>query len=360
MKISTKFDINSSASHPIAVFLDVVCICSSLSILCGYWFVLVTVKLRHSFFFSCFIIDFVVVCFFISFVGGFPFFLNNITTLSVLVLRNNKFHGSLECSLSQAKNPWKRIQILDIAFNNFSGKLPDFFFATWERMMNDKDDDESDFIHIGDRGLTTYSYYQDSMTVSNKGQQMELVKILKIFTAIDLSSNHFEGPLPNVLMDFKELYVLNFSNNALSGEIPSTIGNLKQLESLDLSNNSFVGKIPMQLANLSFLSYLNLSFNHLVEKIPTGTQLQSFYASSFEGNDGLYGPPLTETPNKPHPQPTCERLAHSIDWNFLSVELGFVLGLGIIIGPLLIWKKWRVSYWKLVDKILCCIFHCGS
>ncbi|KEH28921.1 receptor-like protein 6 [Medicago truncatula] len=294
-------------------------------------------------------------------VGGFPCFLKHIPTLSVLVLRNNRLHGSIECSLSLAKKPWKRIQILDMAFNNFSGKLPEFFFTTWERMMNNKDDGESDFIYIGDRELTSYSYYQDSMTVSIKGQQIELVKILKIFTAIDLSSNHFEGPLPNVLMDFKALYVLNFSNNALSGEIPSTIGNLKQLESLDLSNNSLVGKIPVQIASLSFLSFLNLSINHLVGKIPTGTQLQSFEASSFEGNDGLYGPPLTETPNdgpdKPHPQPACERFACSIDWNFLSVELGFVFGLGIIVGPLLFWKKWRVSYWKLVDKILCLIFQ---
>jgi hypothetical protein len=40
---------------------------------------------------------------------------------------------------------------------------------------------------------------------------------------------------------------------------------------------------------------LNLSsFNHLVGKILTGTQLHSFEASSFEGNDKLYGPPLTE------------------------------------------------------------------
>jgi hypothetical protein len=52
------------------------------------------------------------------------------------------------------------------------------------------------------------------------------------------------------------------------------------------------GEIPVQLASLSFLSYLNLSFNHLTGKIPTGTQLQSFQPSSFEGNYGLYGPPL--------------------------------------------------------------------
>jgi hypothetical protein len=198
------------------------------------------------------------------------------------------------------------------------------------------------------------------VTVSTKGQQVKLVKILTIFTAIDFSSNHFQGPIPQVLMDFKAILVLNFSNNALSGEIPSTIGNLKQLESLDLSNNSLVGEIPMQIASLSFLSYLNLSFNHLVGKIPTGTQLQSFEASSFEGNDGLYGPPLTEKLDGERqdlrPHPACGRQDCSNDRNFLNVELGFVLGLGIIICPIMFWKKWRIWYWKLVDKILCWIF----
>jgi len=162
------------------------------------------------------------------------------------------------------------------------------------------------------------------------------------------------------LKDFKALYVLNFSNNGLSGEIPSTIGNLKQLESLDLSNNFLVGKIPVQIASLSFLSCLNLSFNHLVGKIPTSTQIQSFEESSFEGNDGLYGPPLSKKPNDKrqelHPQLACRRLVCSVDWNFLSVELGFIFGLGIFMVPIMFWNRWRVRYWKLVDKTLCWIF----
>ncbi|PNY04618.1 receptor-like protein kinase [Trifolium pratense] len=287
--------------------------------------------------------------------GGFPCFLKNIPTLSVLVLRNNRLHGSIECSHSLENKPWKMIQIVDIAFNNFKGKLPEKFFTALEKMMHDEDHGLSGFIHAG----TLYYFYQDSVTVSTKGQQLEFVKILKIFTVIDFSSNHFEGSIPEVLMDFKAIHVLNFSNNALSGEIPSTIGKLKQLESLDLSNNSLVGEIPMQIASLSFLSCLNVSFNRLVGKIPTGTQLQSFQASAFEGNDGLYGPPLTEKPDVTQdmpPQPSCGRLVCSNNRKLLSVELGFVFGLVIIIGPIMFRKKWRVGYWKLVDKILCSIF----
>jgi Leucine-rich repeat (LRR) protein len=202
--------------------------------------------------------------------GCFPCFLQNIPTLKVLVLRNNKFHGTLRCS--NAKNPWQMIQIVDIAFNNFSGKIPKNYFRFLKKMKHGDDNVEPDFIHMVRSGY----YYQDSVTVMSKGQSMELVKILTIYTTIDFSSNHFEGQIPKDLMDLKALYVLNFSNNAFSGKIPSTIWNLKQLESLDLSNNSLVGEIPMELASLSFLSYLNLAFNPLVGKIPTGTQIQSF------------------------------------------------------------------------------------
>ncbi|XP_058768690.1 receptor-like protein 32 [Vicia villosa] len=293
-------------------------------------------------------------------IDAFPCLLKKISTLRVLVLRKNKFYGPIECPT--AGDTWPLLQIIDLAFNNFSGKLPEKGFTGWEAMMSEKNQIDSKVNHIRFQLLEFGQiYYADSVTVTAKGQQFELVKILLIFTTIDFSSNNFEGPIPKVLMDFKALYILNISNNHFSGEIPSSIGNMRQLESLDLSNNSLVGKIPEQLGNLSFLSYLNLSFNHLVGKIPTGTQLQSFKASSFEGNDGLYGPPLNEIPDDKrqdelHPEIGCGRLACSIDWNFLSVELGSVFGLGIVICPLMFCKKWRIWYWKLVDKILCWIF----
>ncbi|XP_061368250.1 receptor-like protein 7 [Gastrolobium bilobum] len=290
-------------------------------------------------------------------IDGFPCFLKKISTLRVLVLRQNKFCGPIGCQ--NTTGTWHMIQIVDLAFNNFSGGLPGKYFTSWEAMMYDQNPAESKVNHIQFQVFQfAPSYYQDSVTVTSKGQRMELVKILTAFTIIDFSSNHFEGTIPEELMDFKALHGLDFSNNALSGAIPSSIGKLKNLESLDLSQNSLGGEIPVQLSSLSFLSYLNLSFNHLVGKIPTGTQLQSFQASSFEGNDGLYGPPLTEKPDdKDHiAEKPCRRLACSIDWNFISVEMGLVFGLGIVIGPLLFCKQWRVSYWQLVNKILCWIF----
>ncbi|XP_054806291.1 putative receptor like protein 25 [Prosopis cineraria] len=201
-------------------------------------------------------------------------------------------------------------------------------------------------------------YYQDTVTISSKGQMVQWVKILNFAIAIDFSSNFLEGPIPEELMNFKAIYTLNLSNNALSGQIPSSIENLRELESLDLSNNSLTEEIPAQTANLYFPSSLNLSYNHLEGIIPSNTQIQSFDAYSFIGNVGLCGPPLT--PNCSSDEtPGISRSSHSgssIDWNFISVELGFVFGIGIVLLPLAFWKPWRIWYWQHMDDLLYKIF----
>ncbi|KAK7339918.1 hypothetical protein VNO77_20605 [Canavalia gladiata] len=288
---------------------------------------------------------------------GFPCFLKTLSRLSVMVLRGNKFHGPVGCP--HTNGTWHMLQIIDLALNNFSGLLPGKCLKTLDAMMLDEDQNVPKSNHIGN-AFDDIIDYQDSVTLTCKGIQMEFFKILPVYTSIDFSSNNFEGPIPEELLNFTGLHVLNLSHNAFTGQISSSIGNLKQLESLDLSSNYFDGEIPKELASLSFLSYLNLSFNHLVGRIPTGTQLQSFEARFFEGNDGLYGSPLSESPSQgdgvhgkilpPHSR------EHVVDWNIVSAELGLVFGLGVIIGPLLFWKQWRQWYWKHVDFILCRIF----
>ncbi|KAK4268560.1 hypothetical protein QN277_025202 [Acacia crassicarpa] len=290
----------------------------------------------------------------------FPCLLKTIPTLRVMVLRRNNFQGPIRCP-NMKRMIWKMLQIVDLAFNNFSGMLPEEFFQTWKAMMLDKNQTVSKANQI-DFTFFRFSQlnYQNRVIVTMKGREMAFTKILTVFTSIDFSSNHFEGPISQEMMDFTALIGLNLSNNNLTGRIPSSMWKLQQLESLDLSNNSFTGEIPSQLASLSFLSYLNLSHNHLVGKIPTGTQLQTFDASSFQGNDGLYGPPLTQSPNNgpqgPMP-PTSSANNQAIGFEFIKgLELGVIFGLGIIIGPLFFWRRWTIRYWRCVDSILCSIF----
>ncbi|KAJ1419321.1 Leucine-rich repeat [Sesbania bispinosa] len=336
-------------------------------------------------------------------IDKFPCFLKNISSLRVMILRSNKLHGHVGCPNNTGN--WETLQIVDLASNNFSGTLPATLLQSWPTLMLDEDKGgrfghlffdlydnfnpenfktaivdlsgelqmklakiiaaEPPFLidhiisHIFEEGVGLRTY-EDSVTIVNKGRQLNLVKILIAFTSLDFSSNHFEGPIPEELMNLTALHALNLSQNAFSGSIPSSLGNLKHLESLDLSINSLSGEIPTELARLSFISVMNLSYNHLVGKIPTGTQIQTFEADSFIGNEGLCGPPLT--PNcsgeggqglsPPASESPYSHNGSSIDWNFLSAELGFTFGFGIFILPVIFWKRWRMWYSKHVDDLL--------
>ncbi|BBH06298.1 receptor like protein 27 [Prunus dulcis] len=289
----------------------------------------------------------------------FPCLLKNISTLRVLVLRSNKFYGRLGCPKTHGN--WSMLQIVDIALNNFSGEIRGKCLRTWGAMTGDEDDDQSKLNHLRfELQKFTGIYYQDSVTVTNKGLEMEFVKILTVFTSIDISSNQFSGSIPEEAGQLKSLYVLNLSSNAFTGVIPTSLSKLRQLESLDLSNNKLGGEIPAELAKLTFLSFLNLSNNQLVGKIPSNGQLSTFSAASFSGNKGLCGIQLTNTCNYPSESPDAAQKApnhhREINWGVISVEIGFTFGFGIAIGSLVLCKRWSKWYYKAMYNILLKIF----
>ncbi|XP_015897216.1 receptor-like protein 6 [Ziziphus jujuba] len=56
-------------------------------------------------------------------IDGFPSFFMSISTLRVLVLRSNRFHGCIKCLNTSSSNTWTTLQLFDAAYNNFSGEL---------------------------------------------------------------------------------------------------------------------------------------------------------------------------------------------------------------------------------------------
>ncbi|CAL5335186.1 unnamed protein product [Camellia sinensis] len=302
---------------------------------------------------------------------------NCTTTLGVLKLRNNSltgnifgtfpisfkswFQGGIQCG-EDHNNSWPKLQIIDLALNNFSGPLPNKCFLSWKAMMVDGGNAQSIYNQQHYEFLmVNHFFYKGTVTVTIKGIQIELVKISTGFTSIDFSNNCFQGEIPDTIGDLKYLYGLNLSHNSLTGQIPSSLGNLTQLESLDLSWNKLSGSIPVQLASLTFLSFLNLSYNQLVGMIPRGSQIQTFPESSFEGNKGLRWFPLNPSRGEAEPiglpTPTInDRHSYSceshINWVNISATLGFSVGFGVVIGPLVYCKRWRKCYYKHVDKVI--------
>jgi len=131
------------------------------------------------------------------------------------------------------------------------------------------------------------------------------------------------------------------------------MGHMKMLESLDLSGNHLSGEIPTSFCSLTFLSFLDLSFNNLSGKIPQTTQLQTFNASSYIGNQ-LCGQPLTPCPrnggsNNLDPNHNIDKGGDElVSFGFyVSLALGFVVGFWGVCGTLILKRSWRQAYYQL-------------
>ncbi|XP_052479852.1 receptor-like protein EIX2 isoform X6 [Gossypium raimondii] len=173
---------------------------------------------------------------------------------------------------------------------------------------------------------------------------------------MDLSANSLTGEIPKEISSLAGLLSLNFSRNLLTGNIPDSIGNIELMESLDLSMNRLNGEIPPSFSNLNFLNHFNVSYNNLTGQIPTSTQLQSFENLSYGGNH-LCGPPLTKNcTSKGNPIVDVanngrSREGSKVNWLYVSIVLGFVMGFWVVVAPLFFIRSWRHAYYRKLDHV---------
>ncbi|XP_027925283.1 receptor-like protein EIX2 [Vigna unguiculata] len=342
--------------------------------------------------------------------GNIPISMGNLFKLEALVLRNNKLTGELPSSLKNCTN----LFMLDVGENKLSGPIPSWLGESMQQLiilnmqgnhlsehfpiqlcylrhiqllnlsrnklskaipaclknftvMSEKSINRSETQRlIYEYNTATYSEiygffvslaYRLDITWVWKGVEQVFTDPQLNLKSIDLSSNNFTGEIPKEVVCLVGLVSLNLSRNNLSGEIPSEIGNLSSLESLDLSRNHLHGKIPSSLSQLDFLGKLDLSYNSLSGRIPLGRHLQTFEGSSFEGNIDLCG----EEINKSCPGENRTAKAEAAtekdgdDYDFfealyMSMGVGFFVGFWGLLGPILIWKPWRIAYLSFLNK----------
>ena len=277
----------------------------------------------------------------------------SLSDLIVVNLRSNEFNGSIPLNLCQLK----KVQMLDLSSNNLSGIIP--------KCLNN-------LTAMGQNGSLVIAYeerlfvfdssisYIDNTVVQWKGKELEYKKTLGLVKSIDFSNNKLNGEIPIEVTDLVELVSLNLSRNNLIGSIPLMIGQLKSLDFFNLSQNQLHGGIPVSLSQIAGLSVLGLSDNILSGKIPSGTQLQSFNASTYDGNPGLCGPPLLkkcqEDENR---EVSFTGLSNEEDiqddanniWFYGNIVLGFIIGFWGVCGTLLLNSSWRYAYFQFLSKI---------
>ncbi|KAJ1418049.1 Leucine-rich repeat [Sesbania bispinosa] len=255
-------------------------------------------------------------------------------SMEVMLLGSNKFEGNIPpqlCNLSSL------IQ-LDLSHNKLSGPIPQCISKI-----------------TGMGGANKTSHYPFEFNLYTKGQQYEF-EDFGLLRTLDLSANNMSGEIPPEVFSLVQLQTLNFSRNHFTGKIPKEIGDMKNLESLDLSNNQISGEIPVTISTLTFLSFLNLSNNELVGPIPLGTQLQSFYESSYGGNPGLCGAPLPKN-CVGEGNVNDESMQHggnNDDFTkslYLGMGVGFAVGFWGICGSIFLNRTWRHTYFRFLNYV---------
>ncbi|KAB1212567.1 hypothetical protein CJ030_MR5G023511 [Morella rubra] len=221
--------------------------------------------------------------------GSISPFLANLTHLSHLNLSHNSLSGPLPLDIYSAT----RLQEISLPSNNLSGLISEDIvnltrLAKLELYRN----------NIGGK----LPQYRDSK-LTNITKAIKILMHCKALKVLFLTSNFLQEAMPTDdsivgSSGFANLRLLSLSDCQLTGQFPFWLSKLKNLEVLFLEANRITGSIPGWLSTLPKLFILSIANNKLHGPIPSGTQLQSFDASDYEGNPGLCGPPL---PNQcPH------------------------------------------------------------
>ncbi|KAG5244705.1 receptor protein [Salix suchowensis] len=294
--------------------------------------------------------------------GPIPDWIDNLSELSIFVLKSNQFNGELPHQLCLLR----RLSILDLSENNFSGHLP----SCLSNLNFTASDEKSGFSYRTRSNV--YMRYAEVeeinvkivVELTNKKNIYTYVgDILRYMSAVDLSCNRFIGEIPIEWGNLRGIHSLNLSQNNLTGLIPSSFSNLKQIESLDLSHNNLNGRIPAQLIELTFLEVFNVSYNNLSGRTPEmKNQFGTFDESCYKGNPLLCGPLLPNSCDKI--ESPLERVLDnsngddgSIDMDSFYVSFGvsYIIMVLTILAVLCINPYWRRRWFYFIEE---CIDTC--
>ncbi|XP_052477811.1 receptor-like protein 13 isoform X3 [Gossypium raimondii] len=267
-------------------------------------------------------------------------------SLAVVLLRGNKFEGEIpDFSTISSTN----LYMLDVGFNNLSGKLPKWLWKNTniERLDLSRNHFEGSipmefcnlvdllfldlsenhlsgtipscsnlqkigYVHLrknklsgplspafNGSSLVTLDLSENSLT----GEIPDWVGMLPNLSILLLKANQFDGELPVHFCRLYALSILDVSRNKLSGSrftiydqisnkgtIPPGMGNLSEIRGLNLSHNNLTGAIPSTFSKLKQIESLDLSYNNLTGRIPSELTEMTALAVFSVAHNNLSGP----------------------------------------------------------------------
>ncbi|KAF8769632.1 hypothetical protein HU200_006231 [Digitaria exilis] len=240
------------------------------------------------------------------FTGAVPSSIANLSSLQIFEIAKNKFRGVFPPVASLQYLQWfdidlnefetkdekewefltslancSRLQLLSIAWNRFTGKLPNSL-ANMSSNLRELRMFENGMVGdipfgIGNLvGLETVDIIYNLLSGVIPESIGALTKLNRLFlennnlsAELDASFNSLDGPIPSSIGNLGELLVLALSTNKLTGVIPKEIKNLSSLSIfLDLSYNLLEGPLPTEIGSLVQLENLAVSGNQLSGEIP--------------------------------------------------------------------------------------------
>ncbi|XP_042491732.1 leucine-rich repeat receptor-like tyrosine-protein kinase PXC3 [Macadamia integrifolia] len=203
-----------------------------------------------------------------GFTGIIPPELGELMNLQELIVFGNSLFGEIPKSIIRCRN----LNKLDLSNNRFNGTIP-------EDLCNAP---RLQFVLLSQNSIS--------------GEIPHAIGNCAKLLLLQMGSNNLTGTIPPEIGWIMNLQIgLNLSFNHLHGPLPSELGKLDKLVSLDVSNNQLSGSIPSALKGMMSLIEVNFSNNLFSDQIPMFGPFQKSPKSSFVGNQGLCGEPLTSS-----------------------------------------------------------------
>ncbi|XP_039173898.1 probable LRR receptor-like serine/threonine-protein kinase At3g47570 [Eucalyptus grandis] len=194
-------------------------------------------------------------------IGEIPKAIGNLANLESLGIFNTIISGAIPFELGNLPN----LTILELSNNNLSGLIP----SSLQKMKK--------LIRLHLQGNNFHGYIPShldkcqnlmDLDLSNNNLSGSIFPVINTLVNLVLSHNHLNGALPAELGKMEHLVTLDISGNMFRGKIPSTLGDCVGLFALRMRDNQFQGSIPQSFRSLRSIEEFDLSNNNLSGEIP--------------------------------------------------------------------------------------------